>query len=440
MDEVHQAAPKQEPPRRDFGTTLTRSQVHDSWQWQRRLLQETVRAGGTALRLNLDETSIVLNHDDQKGVVAKNGCKGIILVKKKSKKRGSLTHVVLICDDSTIQVILPQVIIGNANILRVSDLNEVAGKLPANVTVLRGKTSWVTVEVFIAILEMLRKALDENKVSKVPVLLLDGCSVHVNPLVWKAAKKLGILLCFVPAGLTWLVQPLDVRVMRRLKAYLRAEYRRLQIKTERVFVPVVDVIQILVTSIRKVLQATAWGNLFDECGYSVDSSSVCQSIRNILKRGGCISLDTPSTQPSVAQLQNVLPARKKYLFDALIWKPNLGESVPSRVAEQPSSPPCTGPIELGRFRSSSHAGFLARTADTALHEGMEGPIAMRTRSHSRILQDTPPPSLPSGSGQPEPSSSCPFSMSSGAVLRPAASTRRRRRAAAIPSPRKPKNF
>ena len=179
--------------------------------------------------MNLDETSIVLNHDDQKGVVTKSSHKHIIIVKKKSKKRGSLTHVVLMCDDSAIQPILPQVIIGNSNILRVSDLKELEDKVPNNVTVLRGKTSWVTVEVFIAILEMLRRALNDHEVSRVPVLLLDGCSVHVNPLVWAAAKKLKILLCFVPAGLTWLVQPLDVRVIHILKAFVRAGYRRLQI-------------------------------------------------------------------------------------------------------------------------------------------------------------------------------------------------------------------
>ena len=366
--------------------------------------------------------------------------KHLIIHKKKSRKRGSLTHVVLMCDDSAIQPILPQVVIGNSNILRVSDLKEIEDKLPNNVTVMRGKTSWVTVEVFIAILEMLRRALNDHEVSKVPVLLLDGCSVHLNHLVWAAAKRLKILLCFVPAGLTWLVQPLDVRVIHRLKAFARAEYRRLQIKTTNPFVPVVDIIQILVTAIRKILQGTAWSNLFNECGYSLDSSSVCQNIRQMLKRGGCTSFDTPTTKPSVDQLHNVLPRKKTYRFDPLFWVANDGDSVHPPVAQQPSSASCTRPKELRRLSSSSHAGFPARTSQEGSNEEMQGPIALRTRSHSRILAEPSLPSLPSGSEPPAASSSCLFSMSSAAVATPAASARRKRRASAISWPKRPQKL
>ena len=98
--------------------------MRDSWQWQRHLLRTVASTGGTALRLNLDETSVVLNHDDQKGVVTKSSHKHIIIEKNKSKKRGSLTQVGFMCNDSAIQFILPQVINGNSHILRVSDLTE----------------------------------------------------------------------------------------------------------------------------------------------------------------------------------------------------------------------------------------------------------------------------------------------------------------------------
>ena len=38
------------------------------------------------LRINMDETSIVLNHDGQKGVVSKGLAKDVVLINKKSKK------------------------------------------------------------------------------------------------------------------------------------------------------------------------------------------------------------------------------------------------------------------------------------------------------------------------------------------------------------------
>jgi len=71
----------------------------------------------------LDETSFVLNHDGQKGVVTKSLERDIVLVKK-YRKRGSLTWVAMVSDDSSLQPVLPQVIVGKHNILRVAYLKK----------------------------------------------------------------------------------------------------------------------------------------------------------------------------------------------------------------------------------------------------------------------------------------------------------------------------
>ena len=113
-------------------------QVRTSWQWHRTLLANIAASEKEALRLNLDETSIVLNHDDQKGVVTPQTDKLPVLVPKKYPKRGSLTHVVLICDDTAVQPLLPQMIIGNEHILRVADmqiLEILVGEIPGRAEV-----------------------------------------------------------------------------------------------------------------------------------------------------------------------------------------------------------------------------------------------------------------------------------------------------------------
>ena len=115
----------------------------------------------------------------------------------------------MVCDDSSLQPVLPQVIVGNHNILRVAYLKELEPMLPENIIVVRAKSSWITTELLIVVMEQLRRGLD-NRVVKTPVLLMDACPVHLDAQVWKAARRLQILLCFVPASLTWLLQPLDV--------------------------------------------------------------------------------------------------------------------------------------------------------------------------------------------------------------------------------------
>ena len=126
-------------------------------------MQMLISIGLEPLRINLDETSIVLNHDGQKGVVCKTTKKGVTLLEKISKKSGTLTHVAIICDDTTIQPILPQMIIGNQHLLRVSDMKELETELPKNVTLVRAKSSWITVELLIVLLVMIRKCWMKTK-------------------------------------------------------------------------------------------------------------------------------------------------------------------------------------------------------------------------------------------------------------------------------------
>ena len=79
--------PKTVTRKTPFGTQSVLGQVRTSWQWHRTLLANIAASEKEALRLNLDETSIVLNHDDQKGVVTPQTDKLPVLVPKKSQKR-----------------------------------------------------------------------------------------------------------------------------------------------------------------------------------------------------------------------------------------------------------------------------------------------------------------------------------------------------------------
>ena len=94
--------------------------------------------GADILRINLDETSMPLNYDSQKGVVTTAFQKDVVLVDKQSAKRGSLTHVVMICDDTAIQPLLPQMIIGGERLLRVQDLRALENEVPKNVLLVTG--------------------------------------------------------------------------------------------------------------------------------------------------------------------------------------------------------------------------------------------------------------------------------------------------------------
>ena len=82
-----------------------------------------------------------------------------VLLSNETPTRGSFSHVTFICDDPTVQPLLPQVILGNEHVLRKQDLDAVAATLPRNVYLIRGKSSWLDHPVLCAILKWLGRAL-----------------------------------------------------------------------------------------------------------------------------------------------------------------------------------------------------------------------------------------------------------------------------------------
>ena len=68
----------------------------------------------------------------------------------------------MVCDDSSLQPVLPQVIVGNHNIVRAAYLQELEPMLPENIIVVRAKSSWITTELLIVVMEQLRRGLDRE--------------------------------------------------------------------------------------------------------------------------------------------------------------------------------------------------------------------------------------------------------------------------------------
>ena len=217
---------------------------------------------------------------------------------------------------------------------------------------------------------------------------MDACPVHLNAQVWKAAKRSRIYICFVPASLTWLLQPLDVRVLSKLKAFVRSQYRKHQLQQQEAYVSVVDMVKIWVQGIRKILQGTAWSTVFDECGYALKTTSVMTQIRTIFAKAASTDLETPLEQPTQQQLLRILPRKRKYEFNALLWEIPV-ESTSSRHGRSIHTSH-DGPtsVEAGGIPTSSSSVFRSRSFRIPALDDAPNPIAMRTRSHARRLGDS----------------------------------------------------
>ena len=174
------------------------------------------------VKMNCDETAIPQSFEGVAGFLTRRtGLRRDKVVAQGNKDRGTFGYLAFLVDDAEIQKVCPQVIIGNAALLKKSVLDELSATLPPNVYLVRQKSSWMSQVLFCCCLGWVAKAARPLLKGRTIVLLLDVSKVHVHPKVLATAARVGIKLVWVPAKMTFLVQPCDTHAFRRLKACLR---------------------------------------------------------------------------------------------------------------------------------------------------------------------------------------------------------------------------
>ena len=232
-----------------------------AWQWFNWTLQR-VPAGKKALRMNLDETSCRLFYERAPGIlgsepIAASARKGFIAQRvTRKQKRGAFSLLALLCDDTVIQANLPQVIIGNESCLPEGTRQALMGssELMSNVTLLRRKSAWATDQVMSEVAPMWGRALRAYRKTHQPILLLDACGAHLGPRFLRACSTWGIWLVFVPALMTWLLQPADTHCFATFKRCLRQMFEHSLLESRDGLVDTRTVILHLNRAIRRVMQ------------------------------------------------------------------------------------------------------------------------------------------------------------------------------------------
>ena len=114
------------------------------WQWVN-FAASRVPPLKEPLRINMDETPVCLYQGDAKGTVMcskkrQRGGGGPVQRVGRKKRRTCLTHIAFICDQPAVQVLLPQVLIGNYSTSLVRDFRDLAlvnAERPRNVYLIR---------------------------------------------------------------------------------------------------------------------------------------------------------------------------------------------------------------------------------------------------------------------------------------------------------------
>ena len=208
-------------------TSALPCQVYVFWQ---SLSYACARAGTTPiLWLNMDETAVQVCPRIGPGLVVKRRRWHQFAPRaanRKSARRAAVTYVGLVCSEDRVQPSLPQVIKANKHLfsrkplqLQSEDWDNV--HMFENVHFWVESTAWQTAGSFLRLLELLSQALQPWRGTYYPVFIID-CAPPFGRDIMEACRR---LQRYIPAGLSWLCQPLDLCGFSPFKAWLAREWQ-----------------------------------------------------------------------------------------------------------------------------------------------------------------------------------------------------------------------
>ncbi len=323
--------------------------------------QSCAPASKPPLLVNMDETSLALSFEGAVGtVVCSKHIPQTLLAPtadvSTGDTHGHVTFASMITHDTSIQPLLPQVLLGNEHVLTQVLLKEIQPHVPNNVTLLRMKSGWNCHQVMRKILSLLAKALEEVMKERYVILLLDVHRSHFDQTIFTHARKLGIRLVYIPAKLTFLLQPCDTHYFAKLKSALRSAWRIARCSKDDKLSKV-EWLKIIFKCARQVLQGTAWDKAFRSTGALALQQEV--SPRVFYRMGLTVRPHVPSGPPSREEACLIFPSRAKInVMTHVMWCPA------KDLMATASSPPASSShgIASGSGCAASSSGVAAESA------------------------------------------------------------------------------
>ena len=338
-------------------------------QWAKCARTAASNEGKIPLFINMDETSVGYNYGKGKGLVVS---KHVLPPGRKHRREpvntsDTKTHIsflAFVTHDPTIQPKLPQIFIGNKHKFTLTLLRGLFAKVPKGYYLWREDSSWNNNVLMCKAMRLLAKHLKDYSATHKIILILDVARCHRHHTFFSLAQSLGIILMYVPAKLTWLLQPADTHVFARLKKRLRQLWLDLRVERASGEVSHHDWLVAVLELLRKLLCGFQWHSAFLSDGL-LDDSRIGSRLLDAL--GWAAPKLVPNGILTAEQLKGLMPRRTKdahaHIFSWALPKAKAKASpkakakakakakgLPAALATHP------GPISSGtRSKRKSHA-------------------------------------------------------------------------------------
>jgi hypothetical protein len=277
-------------------------------QW----LRHVVLADREVVMINLDETSIERVIPHRRGHVLAQGSGQPQWYERIPRRdsHGHSTLVACVADDAALQRHLPQFVLTKDAALSRAEREKLAG-LPAPLVWHPGTAGWVTSENMPPLLTALRRAIRRQRPNAEIILSMDCASQHISEHVLRHLSILGVHVVLIPAGLTWLLQPLDTHAFATLKRKLAARQAAERAAAADGSVATCGWIDALRDVVWEVLVAGSWAHCFAANGLSDTTMALRPRISGLINA----ALPLPLAPPVEGQLQEAAGGRRLGLAD-----------------------------------------------------------------------------------------------------------------------------
>ena len=147
------------------------------------------------------------------------------------------------------------------------------------------------------------------------VLLLDAAPVHLSQRILQIAGDNGIQLAYIPARLTWLLQPLDTHAFANLKRRIRKQHADMCIASPTGAVSRDNTIRQQHRAILEELSEKTWGSAMERVGATGVLTNLRPNIATLIA-GQDLAARYPSSD-DLAALLNITTARARRIRTAL---------------------------------------------------------------------------------------------------------------------------
>ena len=277
-----------------------------------RYSESRVPTGRKLLRINLDETSVSMAPDMRTGLVVTQLASSFRSKVPQQDTRTHVTYVAVVCDDTSLQQHMLHIVIGSKPKLNNHCFDKMNRLCPQGVHVIRNELkAWNNTYLMVKILGLIKKALSHRPDIQ-PLLLLDVAQCHIQSAVMSKAKELGIWLVFIPAQVTFLLQPLDTHGFAGFKSWLKAQFAELLGQSPDGVVCRLQWLLVLQTAKRDYFDLKSWAESFHTTG----ARRPCVRFTKALQKYAQPSLarDAPAQEPTAESLALVWPRRRRMLY------------------------------------------------------------------------------------------------------------------------------